>query len=334
MTENICNTTHVSERGMEPARLKNCQECPFRKANRNREHPLGIMYTDGEFARLWRNVSQDGGMFGCHMWDSDLLPFDETVKEAGFHKPADVGSRIECAGMVAMVERELDLADAAPSYEEYHRQRPLGMSKKAILFYSARRLGELGPELRFSEHINKDDILDPHDVVDPASGAWQFSERLADVILRTAQAIMPSVRDCACQVCQRHAEVHPALTLTTAENLTVEVDAEMHPLLSALAATGIRTTDSCINMHETITALAPGSYGEIINGHDRKTMNYETVLRRKAAFIRLRNDNGAEQAFITAAGKIAGMETLTSGALTQLVFPQDSIPALLEAVNA
>ncbi|MGY4543127.1 hypothetical protein ACVWY0_003055 [Arthrobacter sp. UYNi723] len=166
MTENACNTTHGTERPMEPARLQNCQECPFRKTNRHREHPLGIQYTDGEFAKLWRNVSQDGGAFGCHMWDSDAHPFDATVKDAGYHKPAEVGSRIECAGMVAMVERELDIADAAPSYAEYHQQRPLGMSKKAILIYSARRLGEMGPELRFSGHINKDEILDPHDVID------------------------------------------------------------------------------------------------------------------------------------------------------------------------
>ncbi|MGY4544512.1 uncharacterized protein (DUF2249 family) [Arthrobacter sp. UYNi723] len=145
---------------------------------------------------------------------------------------------------------------------------------------------------------------------------------------------MPSIRECDCEVCQRHSEVHPALTLTTAEHLTVDVDADLHPLLSALAAAGIRTTDSCINMHETITAIAPGHYGEIINGHDRNTMNYETVLRRQAAFIRLRNDNDTEQVFITTAGKIPSTEAFTSGALTQLVFPQTAIPALLEAVNA
>ncbi|MEV4987667.1 hypothetical protein [Pseudarthrobacter sp. LMD1-1-1.1] len=329
-----CNSTHGTERPMEPAKLQNCRECPFRVENRHREHPLGIQYTDGEFAKLWRGVSQDGGMFGCHMWDADLHPFDESVKEAGFHKPAEVGSRIECAGMVAMVKRELEIADAAPSYAEYQQQRPLGMSKKAILRYSARRLGVIGPELRFSEHINKDDILDPHDVIDPASVKWQWTEQQSDVILRTAQALMPSFRACDCEACQRHTEVHQALTLTTAEGLTVEVDAELHPLLSALAAAGIRTTDSCINMHETITAISPESYGSIINGHDRNTMNYETILRRQAAFIRLRNNNDAEQAFITAAGKIPGAEVFTSGALTQLVFPQATIPALLKAVNA
>jgi hypothetical protein len=319
---------------MEPAKLSNCRECPFRVENRHREHPLGIQYTDGEFAKLWRNVSQDGGMFGCHMWDADLHPFNETVKEAGFHKPAEVGSRIECAGMVAMVQRELEIADAAPSYAEYQQQRPLGMSKKAILRYSARQLGEIGPELRFSEHINKDDILDPHDVIDPESVKWKFTEQQSDAILRTAQAVMSGIRECNCEVCQRHTEVHAPLTLTTAEDLIVEVDTDLHPLLSALALAGIRTTDSCINMHETITAIAPESYGSIINGHDRNTMNYETILRRQAAFIRLRNDNAAETAFITAAGKIPGTEVFTSGALTQLVFNQGSIPALLEAVSA
>lgn len=334
MTADACNTTHGTDRPMEPAKLQNCRECPFRVENRHREHPLGIQYTDGEFAKLWRGVSQDGGMFGCHMWDADLHPFDQTVKDAGYHEPAEVGSRIECAGMVAMVERELDLADAAPTYTEYQQQRPLGMSKKAILIYSARRLGEIGPELRTSEHIDKDTILDPHDVIDPAAVKWQYTEQQADVILRTAQAVIPAIRECACKVCQRHTEVHPALTLTTAEGLTVEVDADLHHLLSALAAAGIRTTDSCINMHETITAIAPGEYGAIINGHDRNTMNYETVLRRQAAFIRLRNDDDTEQAFIAAAGQIPGAEVFTSGALTQLVFPQSTIPALLETVSA
>jgi hypothetical protein len=329
-----CNTTHGTERRMEPARLQNCQECPFRKTNRGRSHPLGIQYTDGEFSKLWRNVSQEGGMFGCHMWDADLHPFDEAVKDAGFHKPVDVGSRIECAGMVAMVERELDLADAAPSYEEYHRERPLGMSEKAILIYSARRRGELGPELRFSEHINKEDITDPHDVVDPDSIKWQLSDVQADAMLRTLEAIMPTVRECDCTVCERHSEVHPSLPLITAEDLAVEVDGALHPLLSVMATAGIRTTDSCINMHETITAIAPESYGTIINGHARGTMNYERILRRKAAFIRLRNENDQEQAFIAKAEQLPGVETMTSGLLTQLVFPAESVPALLEAVRA
>ncbi|WP_018762418.1 hypothetical protein [Arthrobacter sp. 135MFCol5.1] len=328
-----CNTTHGTERPMEPAKLSNCKECPFRKENRNREHPLGIQYTDGEFAKLWRGVSQDGGMFGCHMWDADLHPFDETVKEAGYHKPAEVGSRIECAGMVAMVERELDEADAAPSYSAYKEARPLGMSKKAIMVYSARRRGEVGPELRFSEHINKDDILDPHDVIDTGSVKWQMSESEADKLLRSIQAVLPEARECDCEVCKRHTEVHPALTLVTAENLTVDVDAELHPLLTAMAGAGIRTTDSCINMHETITAIAPESYGSIINGHDRNTMNYETSLRLQAAFIRLRNENDAEQAFIAKASEVPEVEVMTSGGLTQVVFPQNTVQALLKAVT-
>lgn len=329
-----CNATHYTERAMEPARLNNCQECPFRKGNRNREHPLGIQYTDGEFSKLWRGVSQDGGMFGCHMWDSDAHPFDGTVKDAGYHKPAEVGSRIECAGMVAMVERELDIADNSTSYAEYHRERPLGLSKKAIMVYSARRNGLVGPELRFSQHINKDDILDPHDVVDTGSVKWQFTEQQADAILRTAQAALPSIRECDCDICTRHTEVHAALPLTTAENLTVEVDAELHPLLSALAAAGIRTTDSCISMHEAITAIAPDSFGAIINGHDRNTMNYETIVRTRAAFIRLRNDSDTEQAFINAAARIPGVDAMTSGALTQLVFHREAMPALTEAATA
>lgn len=328
------NTTHASERDTLPAKLTACKECPFRKENRHREHPLGIQYTDGEYSKLWREVSQDGTIFGCHMWDADLHPYDDAVKDAGYKKPAEVGARIECAGMVAIVEKELELADAAPSYEEYHRQRPLGMSKQAILIYSARRLGEIGPELRYSEHMSADDILDPHDVVDTNHVKWQYTEQQADAILRTAQAVMPGIRTCDCEVCNRHTEVHPALTLTTAEDLTVEVDADLHPLLSTLAAAGVRTTDSCINMHETITAIAPEAYGTMINGHDRNTMNYETSLRRQAAFIRLRNDNDAEQAFITTARTMPGVEVVTSGALTQLVFPQTSLPALLEAVNA
>lgn len=334
MTDACQNTTHASDRPMEPAKLQNCQECPFRKTNLHRDHPNGIQYTPGEFSKLWRNVSQDGGMFGCHMWDADLHPFDESAKEAGFHAPVDVGARIECAGMVAMVERELDIADAAPSYEEYHRQRPLGMSQKAILIYSARRIGERGPALRFSEHINKDDILDPHDVVDSSSLKWQFSEEQAGKLLRTLEARMPAARKCDCIICERHGEVHPSRTLTTAEDLTVEIDAELHTLLSAMAAAGIRTTDSCINLHECIMAIEPRGYAPLINGSQRGTMNYERVLRRKAAFIRLRNDGSQEQAFISRAEKLPGIETTATGLLTQVVFPQDSIPALLDAVKA
>lgn len=328
-----CNTTHYQDRDMLPAKLMNCQECPFRKENHNRAHPLGLQYTDGEFSTLWREVSQDGAKFGCHMWDADLHPFDERVEAAGFKKPADVGSRIECAGMVAMVERELDIVDASPSYSAYIKERPLGMSKKAIMVYSARRRGELAPPLRFSEHIKKEDILDPHDVIDPKSTRWQLSDKQADVILRTIQAVLPTFRACECEVCERHTEVHQALPLVTAENLTVEVDAELHPLLSVLAQAGIRTTDSCINMHETIMAIKPAFYGPMTNGYVLDTMNYGTVMRKREAFIRLRNDSDTEEAFIAAAARCAGVETMTSGALTQIIFPKESIDALMEAAR-
>lgn len=328
-----CNTTHYTDRPMAPAKLMNCQECPFRKENQNREHPNGTQYTAEEFTTIWRAVSQDGAQFACHMWDADLHPFNEAAKVAGYHKPVDVGSRIECAGMVAMVERELDIADASPTYTEYNLQRPVGLSKKSVLAYSSRRSGKSGPELRFSEHINKGDILDPHDVINPESLKWRFAEPQADALLRTVEALMPSLRECNCKVCQHHTEVHDARELTTAENLTVQVDADLHPLLSVLASTGIRTTDSCINLYEPIMALSPDRYGPITNGYVPGTMNYGSTLRRRAAFIRLHHGSAAEQSFIAGAERIPGVEVTSSGALTQIVFPKNSIPALMNAAQ-
>lgn len=329
-----CNTTHYSERPMAPAKLMTCQECPFRKENQNREHPSGTQYGPEEFTRIWRGVSQEGDNFTCHLWDANLHPFNDEAEAAGYHRPVDVGHRIECAGMVAMVERELDIADASPTYTEYQRKRPLGMSKKSIMTYSARRQGTTGTELRFSEHVSKDDILDPHDVINPGSHEWRFSQQEADALLRTVEAIMPTLRGCDCRVCEHHTDIHAPLELVTAENLTVKVDAELHPLLSALASAGIRTTDSCINLYEPIMALSPDRYDPITRVSSPGVMNYGSALRRRAAFIRLRNDNSTEQHFIASAERIPSVEVTKSGALTQVVFPKNVIPALLEAAKA
>lgn len=186
-----------------------------------------------------------------------------------------------------------------------------------------RATGQAGPPLRFSESILTEGITDPHDFVDTCSTTWKLNDVQADDILRTAQALLPGFRKCGCDFCAHHEDVHEAVDLTTAEGLTVRVDATLHPLLSTLAAHGIRTTDSCADFHGAVQQIDAHQLAPLMNGATRGTLNYETVLRHRAAFIWIRNDNDHERAFITAAGQLDGVIVETVSLLTQLVFPLD-----------
>lgn len=318
---------HVSERSMRPAALKCCIECPFKKENFNTEHPSG-QYTAKGITEKWRNVSQNGAVFGCHLFDAELLAYDEEMQNAGFRAPANIGGRRECTGMAAMIGRELTIAAECESYDEYHAKRPLGLSREALTIHLSRYQGKHEPKLRLSEHINEADIADPTEIVDPDSWEWKISRTGAAKLLLTMEALFPELRACACVVCTRHSEVHDAKSLRTAEGQDVEVDAALHPLLTAMAGAQIRTTDSCINVREAVTELNPGYLANLMNASNRATLNYESALRRDAAFIRMRHDNNAEKVFLLAAAEAPGVEVTTSGLLTQIVFDAATIPHL------
>ncbi|MDQ0117453.1 hypothetical protein J2T22_000623 [Pseudarthrobacter defluvii] len=315
---------------MEPASAQPCQECPWRIANRGRSHPDQAPYTDDWLTTKWRRVSQDGTAFACHLFDAGALHYSDDLKEAGFKKPTDIGARKECAGMVAMVRRELETVIASPSFEEYQQSRPYGLSRQALDYFGARLNGEIGPAFKPSDYIDMAEILDMHDVVKPGSMAWTYDTTFLNNLNGLITTLMPELRECGCTVCTEHRTVHEMLPLRTAENLDVTVDADLHPLLLAMASAGIRTTASCINIREAITKLSPDMLGPLMNLSDPATINYGPVLRRHAAFIELRNDTDPEKLFLAAAEKTPGIDINHQNSRSQMIFLRGHLPILAQ----
>jgi hypothetical protein len=323
MTENACKSTHFKDRTMQPASLQACKECPFRKANRGREHPDQEPYTDAWLTGIWRSISQRGVSYSCHLFDAGVLHYSDEIKAAGYKEPADIGGSKECAGMVAIVKRELDLVVTSPTLEQYQESRPAGLTKPAISYYLARIRGDIGPEFRMSDYMDMTEILDMHDVVDPNSIEWNY-----DAAFLNDLSSLVATRECNCIVCIEHHTVHQMEPLHTAEGLDVQVDADLHPLLLALAHAGIRTTASCIDIHEAVTKLAASWMDPLMNSDVPGRMNYQKVLRRQGAFLELRNDSKPERLFLAAAELIDGIEVTADTARSQIVFDRDHIETL------
>lgn len=318
-----CNTTHFKDRTHEQASLQACKECPFRTVNRGREHPDQEPYTDAWLTGIWRRITQHGVSYSCHLFDPGVLHYSDEIKAAGYKKPADIGGSKECAGMVAIVKRELDLVMASPTFEQYQESRPAGLTKPALSYYLARIKGDIAPEFRMSDYMDMTEILDMHDVVDPASVEWNYDA----AFLNDLSSLVPT-RACNCIVCTEHDTVHRMQTLHTAEGLDVQVDAELHPLLLALAHAGIRTTASCIDIHEAVTKLAASWMDPLMNYDPPGRMNYQKALRRQGAFVELRNDNKPELLFLAAAELIGGIEITANPSRSQIVFDRDHIRTL------
>lgn len=327
MTDESCNT-HYKDRDTQKAGLQACQECPFRKVNRGREHPDQAPYTDPWLTRIWRRVSQDGGSFSCHMFDAGVVHYSDDIKDAGYKKPADIGERKECAGMVAMVRRELDLVLSSPSFEEYRQARPAGLSQESLDYFLARIRGDIGPEFRTSDYMDMADVLDMHDVVDTDGMDWKYNEGLLNSLSSLVKTLLPTQRGCDCIVCEKHHTVHDMQALRTAEGLEVQVDSELHPLLLALAKAGIRTTASCVDIHEAITELAPSWLGQLLNYDTPGGTNYQQALRRQAAFIELRNESAPEKLFLAAVENLSGADVTHKNASSQIVFLREHLAAL------
>jgi hypothetical protein len=170
--------THRDERSVRPAALQCCGECPYKKENFGREHPER-QYTAQGITSKWRGTSQDGGVFGCHMFDAELIAYDDEIERLGYRAAADIGGRRECSGMAAMIGRELRIADRVKreggSFEDYRKERPLGLSHEALQLHMARLRGNIEPQLRLSEHVKEEDLVDPDHIVSTDSPYWRMS---------------------------------------------------------------------------------------------------------------------------------------------------------------
>lgn len=324
--------THMNDRGFKKSGLNACQECPFRTSNLGRPHPDPVMYSQDEITRIWRSVTHDGSHQNCHMFDGDLHPWKDEWAASGYKKPVNIDGNRECAGILAMVKRELDAAVTFPSFDAYAEARPLGLKRGAFERLLKRRDGD-GPEIRLSEYMTDDEVARPESFVDTSSIAWILDPTSLDRMLRAVQAIYRPARDCDCEYCERHGEFHEQADLTTAENEVVHVDQELLPLLTSMASQGIRTTESCVNFREVIEGIAPEQIPPLINGAPRSVLSHEEALRRSGSYIRLINESEPEKRFIARAGQIEGVSITHSSSITQIVFTANEIHELLEAIR-
>ncbi|WP_175484311.1 hypothetical protein [Modestobacter sp. DSM 44400] len=106
----------------------------------------------------------------------------------------------------------------------------------------------------------------------------------------------------------------------------VTVDAEMAPLLDALAAAGVVTVGSCVNLSEATARLWPAKLPALTAGV-QPAVNYRRTLVEGLAFVRLL-DTEAAAPFPSAVERLGG-EVLRSGPLAQVAFPRWQMSALV-----
>lgn len=327
----VRNQDAVTDRRMAPARPTPCAECPFLAANHGREHDKGI-YSPEMFTRVWRDATHDGGSFGCHKFDGDAYLFDDADAEKGFAKPVDVGHKIECAGMVALLDREMDRLEEAGSHEAYLEAHPAGLRRSAVEWMQARRRGEYEPVIR-TPRVDPQDLVEPGEIVQD-SLVWRLGEKNALNAIARIRAILPQTPDnCACPVCSGHAQVHPMATIRASWGGDVEVDQGLATLLSRLARRGVPTLESCIDFHEAVSALNPPKLAPLMNATST-TITYREPLRRRGAFVRFSTHYPAGDAWLrllrsTDYGRDRWCIE-TDGPVAQVTFPPKDVRELEE----
>ena len=304
-----------------------CQECPFKEKNRGREHSFNH-YQNANLTGYWRSVSQEGSHFNCHMFAPSAYAYDQADIDNGFKHPTNLGNARECAGTVAMLRRELEVLATYPTWGDYKKDRPTGLSQKVVQRLQQRLNGEVDPPLNYSDFVKPEDVIHPEDWIETSDLAWKFSRHTAMNMLLIMSVIAPETNECDCRTCTNHEQVHAGKELVTSQGFSVTVDADLHPLLQALAKAGAESTESCVNLHEAVSRLAPGEVGALTN-LPAGDVNYRPVMVSKNAFIRLSNQSAAAKAFILAANNIPSIGITTYKQVTQLVFPTRAIPALV-----
>jgi hypothetical protein len=319
------STCHLNDRDKQPTRPTACGECPYLKINRGREHDKGT-FDDVVFTKTWRGMTHDGMYLGCHKFDADAYPFDEVDAADGYVKPVNVGTRIECAGAAALIRNEFEKMPMYPNHAAYIEDNPTGLQKSALEVYIARMRGELDPPLRFPDRVDRDSVHDPAEVVDQSSIWWMFDEPKAARLIGDMTALMPNLMACDCMLCERHHEVHEMSPLRTPQG-EVKVDAPLQPILQAMNDAGITTISSCVDFYQLYEQLMPGRLGEAMNTA-LAVINHRPALIRRAAFVRFANNSAAAKTFLAGVETIPGVEAVSDGLLSQIVFNEESKPAI------
>lgn len=334
MIQDAC-PSNSSDADLIPSAKQPCIECPFRTTNADIPAPQH-WYTQDNFERIWASVARENQSFPCHMFDKpEATGYDSRSRDMGLRQPVDLGKPKECAGMTGMIHREVRIAAGYPDWETYIAARPTGLQREAYETALARIAGTGIP---LTEPANPDNptLMDPAVRIDPKSMAWSLGDSGINALLRAVQEQMdvmglpPLV--CDCPMCKNHTTVHAPKELTTATGDVVQVDAGLHPLLTAMKDAGIRTTASCQDFHEAMQALWPEQI-PVLLADSSHGVSYTAPLRRREAVIRFENRNDAERALVRALRRLDDIHLSDGATETQVSFRPDLTPALTDVVK-
>ncbi|KII26977.1 hypothetical protein M707_24655, partial [Arthrobacter sp. AK-YN10] len=208
----------------------------------------------------------------------------------------------------------------------YKAARPAGLSAKAIARIQARITGQATPAFQPPAKFPIDGIRDPSKEIDTSSPVWVLGGETTDALVARIDALI----GCSCPVCENHAEVHPARTITTAEGRTVAVDAALAPLLQTMNRAGIRTTDSCQNLREAVTALWPERL-DALAADMPGTVSYARAVTTGSAFIRMLSSSEAERRFIQRTQRLGQWQV--NGEVAQLTFRLEEAKTIAQRVG-
>jgi hypothetical protein len=136
---------------------------------------------------------------------------------------------------------------------------------------------------------------------------------------------------CDCPVCTRHDEAHQQVPRVVL-GATVHVDAEMAPLLDALAAANVLTVGSCIDLADATARLWPEKLPELAAMRDHPGMHYGRVVADRLTFVRV-VDGLSARPFLAAAQDHGAVVTRVP-LLAQVAFPRHllvTLPGLVDA---
>ncbi|RZU32703.1 hypothetical protein [Blastococcus saxobsidens] len=148
-----------------------CHECPWRVSNQGLPVPQKYdgAYGRTERAAQWSAVRDGNYVSTCHLSlaDREMFPHggDPEWIAAGYQAVPEHAEKRECAGAVAAALREMRLLAAAGSWDEYHRQRPQGLSKDAATLWAARIQGHAVPGRPTLRKV----VVDDRDIIEPAT---------------------------------------------------------------------------------------------------------------------------------------------------------------------
>jgi hypothetical protein len=121
------------------------------------------------------------------------------------------------------------------------------------------------------------------------------------------ERVRAALIDCDCPVCAGHGDVHAQVPRVILGQ-TVHVDVELAPLLDELAAAGVLTVASCIDLAEAVSRLWPAHLPTLLAARDRPGVHYGHVIAHRLAFVRLVNGDQAAP-FLAAVERSGGIVT-------------------------